>query len=914
MLKRVFMLKRVLLLLFIPSVLFSQSLDIPYNLNFEEGFEGKMPVAWEMPAKMLKLGYSAKLTSVNPKSGRYSFQMHHETEFKEGQYGSVMQSVDARHYRGKKIRFRAALRAEVFGEGSHANLWVHIRRPGDEIGIIDNMEDNPVVYDNWEYYEIIMDVPMWAEKINFGMLLFGSGDAYIDDASLEIINPQEHLNKLTLEIDEKAADRLAKFAKIYGIVRYFYADPALNNLDWGRFLLNNIEKIIKIENDKNFVEYLQQTFEAIAPAVKISNNKKDTEYIKDEKALDNVALSWLHTGLASNDDKSILNSKIINIYESQRDYNGSATQLVNVEEYKGQKVRLDVQVRTKLTKPGSAAQLLLAAENDDGKPLKNSISTVTESNELWQNYYVETVVPDAANFLRIALMLYGEGTVWFDSLRVTTENGNEINVRNSSFEEGHPKNLIPSWYFPRSSYIAGYYTSISMHKPASGKKCLAIIADTATRIYFAKEGQIYSKNIDGIYFSMPYMLYADSTTVYPPSSGYNFEGTFWPEDFLLNEIDAYSRIAMVIEFWNMIEHFHLYKLDKEEHNMNLTSNVIAAARATPQNFVDILYQTSSATHDSQYRVWRANRKKLYGLPFLWEVVQEKLIITKLHEIADESIKVGDEIVEIEGIPAIEYIDSIAKIYPGSKAYRRYKALAEIRTGDKSEKLNMTIKSSNKTNTYDIQRNVIIADLEPSRPEKIEELDDGIVYIDMSRLMDAELKEVAEELKHAKGIIFDARGFSVISEYMIGLFANVEMRAINWKIPIYTAPDQEIVSYKHILSGIKPITTLIGMDVIFLVDHRTIGYTESIVALAKYYELARVLGAESAGSCSEIVTNQIYGNYFYSMTAAKAELPNNQVITEPIKPDIEYIPSIEDIKNQEMPMIQKAVELLKVSID
>ena len=45
-----------------------------------------------------------------------------------------------------------------------------------------------------------------------------------------------------------------------------------------------------------------------------------------------------------------------------------------------------------------------------------------------------------------------------------------------------------------------------------------------------------------------------------------------------------------------------------------------------------------------------------------------------------------------------------------------------------------------------------------RPEKIAELEPGILYVDLDRVTDADWKAVVPRLEKAKGIIFDMRGY------------------------------------------------------------------------------------------------------------------------------------------------------------
>jgi hypothetical protein len=53
------------------------------------------------------------------------------------------------------------------------------------------MEEMPIVMNIWDHYEIEAEISPYAKQINFGLLLMGTGRAWIDDVSLEIIEDEQ---------------------------------------------------------------------------------------------------------------------------------------------------------------------------------------------------------------------------------------------------------------------------------------------------------------------------------------------------------------------------------------------------------------------------------------------------------------------------------------------------------------------------------------------------------------------------------------------------------------------------------------------------------------------------------------------------------------------------------------------------
>ncbi|HYG61285.1 MAG TPA: S41 family peptidase [Thermoanaerobaculia bacterium] len=106
-----------------------------------------------------------------------------------GEFGTISQHFDAAALRGKKVRFRAAVRAEVQGE-NQAQLWLRVDRPNGEMGFFDNMRDRPIRQGEWNVYEITGDVAPDAQGIVAGVMLDQEGRVWIDEASLEAVGEE----------------------------------------------------------------------------------------------------------------------------------------------------------------------------------------------------------------------------------------------------------------------------------------------------------------------------------------------------------------------------------------------------------------------------------------------------------------------------------------------------------------------------------------------------------------------------------------------------------------------------------------------------------------------------------------------------------------------------------------------------
>jgi hypothetical protein len=100
----------------------------------------------------------------------------------------LYQIIEAKQYRGKRLTFRAEVKAHVVkadvDQVSAARLLVRIHRDDCSTSFRDDMSDRPITANTWSSYEIQAPIPQDARDIEFGMQLLGRGSAWIDHISM----------------------------------------------------------------------------------------------------------------------------------------------------------------------------------------------------------------------------------------------------------------------------------------------------------------------------------------------------------------------------------------------------------------------------------------------------------------------------------------------------------------------------------------------------------------------------------------------------------------------------------------------------------------------------------------------------------------------------------------------------------
>ena len=105
-----------------------------------------------------------------------------------GSFGTVMQEFSAENYLGKRVRMTAFVKADRIA--GWAGLWMRVDGVGEEDQALsfDNMQKRPIKGTlGWKKYHIVLDVPENSQSITFGILLSGTGHAWLDEFKFEVV-------------------------------------------------------------------------------------------------------------------------------------------------------------------------------------------------------------------------------------------------------------------------------------------------------------------------------------------------------------------------------------------------------------------------------------------------------------------------------------------------------------------------------------------------------------------------------------------------------------------------------------------------------------------------------------------------------------------------------------------------------
>ena len=103
-------------------------------------------------------------------------------------WSTLMQSVSAEQYRGKRVRFEAKVRTE--GVSNWGGLWMGVVEGGKQSAFY-NTQQQPLAGDSgWQTRTVVLDVGTGASAITFGAICAGKGTVWIDELKFEVVGKE----------------------------------------------------------------------------------------------------------------------------------------------------------------------------------------------------------------------------------------------------------------------------------------------------------------------------------------------------------------------------------------------------------------------------------------------------------------------------------------------------------------------------------------------------------------------------------------------------------------------------------------------------------------------------------------------------------------------------------------------------
>ncbi|HEY4594453.1 MAG TPA: S41 family peptidase, partial [Thermoanaerobaculia bacterium] len=137
---------------------------------------------------------------------------------------------------------------------------------------------------------------------------------------------------------------------------------------------------------------------------------------------------------------------------------------------------------------------------------------------------------------------------------------------------------------------------------------------------------------------------------------------------------------------------------------------------------------------------------------------------------------------------------------------------------------------------------------------------GVIYADLRRISDQDLETLWPRLAAARGIVFDLRGWSGVTTVLLSHLAERTARSANWQTPVVMLPDHRDVRWMSTFWTIDPKPPRLRGKAAFLVDGRTLHYSETLLEMVERYRWAEIVGEPSGGDNASMNMSQLPGGW------------------------------------------------------
>lgn len=427
----------------------------------------------------------------------------------------------------------------------------------------------------------------------------------------------------------------------------------------------------------------------------------------------------------------------------------------------------------------------------------------------------------------------------------------------------------------------------------------------------------------GVTCALPLTLYADSTGTLPHTAAQP-KAENSSEPFSIQ--DRATRLADVALAWNVLQHFYPYfDVARTDWLQVLPAALTTAATDTDEAaFLKTLRRMVAGLRDGHGNVFHAASaaSNRFYPPFLAAYAEDKLVVLESMGKVAGGLQRGDVIRKIDGKAAATVLAATEELISGATPqWKRSRALMEIWEGPQNSKITMEIASPNgETRTVTVKRTLSPSELYLSdihhagRPAKVAEVKPSILYLDIDRVDDADIRAALPKMEKAKGIIIDFRGYPSKINNIMALFTRMTdqpLTSAQWHIPLVTRPDREGMTFSlSRWTEAPPTQPRFTGKIAFLTDGGAISYAETCMGIVEHYKLGEIVGEPTAGTNGNINPFTLPGGYNIIWTGMKVlkhdGAPHHGIGIQPTIPVSRTIKGITEGRDE---ILEKAIAVV-----
>lgn len=722
---------------------------------------------------------------------------------------------------------------------------------------------------------------------------------------------------------DREIENVAAFARLYGVVRYFYPSDAAASIDWDRFALHGVQRLRAVPDPARFATALSELVGPLGPGITIAATLPVASGVG---AADPRLVSWRYLGAGVGGSGAVgpyrakrTNRELV----VHRSIDGFATLMQTLPaspDVRGRTIRLRGRVRSAPRDATGAASLWLRVDrpgqqmgffdNMGNRPIR-----VPE----WREYAIEGPVAEDATNVAFGVMASGSVTADFDSMDLAVRGADgrwtSMPVVNAGFE-AVSATAAGAWIRAGSSKLAEI-ALVGTEAP-EGRQMLRVAAPSSVvsrdELFDAvpTAGAFVDVELGaGLRARVPLALSdAEARASASPELAALLEALGRAPGGGVEGIDG--RLADVVVAWSVFRHFYPYWPETGvDWDARLMAHLDDAARATTRDGQrDALQRLVADARDGHGKVvdTRGVSPRAW-LPVRFAVVGGELVIAAsgLPDVAP----VGAVVSTLGGAPATRRVAELKSLASGSDQWRESRALQELSLCPKGTALEMVLDTGAgpRTSRVSCESPTPASD---RRPGPVTETSPGTWYVDLTRASMTEITPVLTRLAAATGIVFDVRGYPTdagvqVLPHLVG--APEDDRWMH--VPLITGPFGRFDRWQSVGWNLKPVTPKVAGRVVFLTDARAISYAESVMGYIADRKLATIVGGATAGTNGNVATFTVPSGFTITFTGMRVTRHDGRTPfhLRGVRPDLPVEPTIGGLRAGRDELLERALAVI-----
>ncbi|WP_223788719.1 S41 family peptidase [Marinicella meishanensis] len=391
--------------------------------------------------------------------------------------------------------------------------------------------------------------------------------------------------------------------------------------------------------------------------------------------------------------------------------------------------------------------------------------------------------------------------------------------------------------------------------------------------------------------------------------------------------DAGFRLLAVYKYWNMINYFFPYIHLTDKHWRDVLSSYIPMFLAADDELAYEMaaIQLIGEVNDSHASLWEGHDQleQFFGThypPVHTTFIDDQLVIDghfDENKFKDSGLKLGDVITHVNGKAIANRVQQMEHLFPASNRPTQLRdiSFSILRSNQTSSEWTLqrgqrTIKQ--KVGLYpkaDLPGHYTFA--KPINDQPSHHLRaDGIAYITLQNIKDADFETIKQAYHSAKGLVIDIRNYpAAFAVFKLGTwFAQQDSEFVKFTFIDVHNPG-EFSFRDQPLSIPKSTDTFLG-PVVVLVNEMSQSQAEYTAMAFRAGHNTTIVGSTTAGADGNISGIKLPGGLYTTISGIGVYYPNGQETQRlGIVPDVWVRPTIQGIREGRDEVLDKAIEII-----